>query len=923
MLRTWHSLARVSPLLLAACGGGGGSGAGGDGADSDLDPTKVPDLGTSEFLVRPTFGTPADGVSAVTLELRLVNLHGRPIVGAQVMLEVSGCGNLLQGLPPTDSTGRAQGTLASFAGEPKTIVARTGSGGRETEFAPKTTEFLAIPERTYFVRKAGSDANSGRSPREAWGSLAQALLAAEPGATIHVGAGIHAGPLELVSRSASESPFVLSGDPSGRMTGDAGAVVIEAGGAPHALRVRDSRGVVLQDLTLRGGTAGLAIHASEDVRVFGCRVFENRHGLEIEGSSLVAVQDCRITRNQTSAARIGSVAGLRFENNLAYANLGDGLTLHDGIVDGLVRYNTFYRNAGPHVREAEPGGAGVITGNLFVEGSAESILLQVSSGYRTGVNLAWANRLPPPSREPPGTVEGDPRFVDPFGPDGILGGEGSVDDDFSLAPDSAAADVGIDLALAVVLPSHESLATRSTRTDGVLDGHGPDHPAANLGYHQRQPDPEYASVPKGGARFVHAGPSSVSLELRAWTREHPQRTDALAQRLLDGEVEFLEHRLSPLETREEILVAQVNTGQGGRILARRWDGRRFDPPQLSWFVDGIAAADLGQKRFDLEYEGLAGRALLAWADGDGIPSVSVLAHGRWSPARAVASTAVGAGRTRWVELVSRPGTDEMALVTLDDERDLVAYLWDGVDFGAPVRLEPNTLVRPTWRPFDAAFESLSGDLLVTWGFSLFAEETRWATLERASGQWRTGQHPSTDASGAQVVLAADPVSDRIVAAFGEGDIDNDVSVSAWTGSTWLHTAELTLAGPLDNRLLEAVWFGESGRAGVVFRRQGLQGSFNLAVLQPTGWRIQPDVILAGPMGSVGKAAKVVLRSVPGRAHLLGLVVDLEGRLFALHHNGQRFTLTDGGAPLATGLDPRSPGHSFDVALERAALRRIQ
>lgn len=888
-----------------------------------VDPTQVPDLATSEFRVQPEFGTPADGLASVALDVRLINPFGRPIAGAEVVLEVSGCGNVIQGLPPTDARGETRGTLASFAGETKTIVARTASGGRPTEFAPRSTEFLPIPERTYFVRARGSDASSGRSPLEAWGTLAHALRNAEPGAMVHVGAGIHAGPLELATDSSATGPLVLAGDPSGRMTGDAGAVVIEAGGAPHALELRAARGVVLQDLTFRGGATGLSIRASEDVRVLGCNAFDNERGLDVQGSTDVAIQDCRLSLNLVAAVQVGSVVGFRFENNLAYANLADGLTLRNGVVDGLIRYNTFYRNGGPHLRELEPGGSGTVHANLFVEGSAESFLLQGLSGFTTGVNLAWANLLRGPSREPPGTVEGDPRFLDPFGPDGILGGVGAADDDFRLAPGSAAVDLGGEPARAVVLASHESLATRTTGMDGVLDGSGEDLPAANLGFHAPLPDPAYASVPKGGARLTLAHPATVTAEPRAWVRQVPLQTSPLAPRVLEGDVEFLEQRLSPLLNREEVLVAQVNTGQGGRILARRWDGRRFDPPALSPFVDGIAAAELGEQRFDLEYESRAGRALLVWADGDGIPSFSLLARGRWSPALPVTSSAAGAGRVTWVEVVPHPGTDEMALLTLDDERDLVVCLWDGAAFGTPLRLEANTLVRRTWRPFDAAFETLAGDLLVSWGFSLFAEETRWATLERDRGAWRTGQHASTDASGAQVILAADPMSNRIVGAFAEGDLDNDVSVSVWTGTEWAHTAELTLAGPIENRLLEAAWFGETGLACVVFRRQGHQGSFNLALLQPTGWRIQPDVVLAGARGVVGKAARVLLGSVPGRAHLLGLVVDLEGRLFALHHNGERFAVLDEGAPLATGLDPRAPGRPFDVALELEETRRVQ
>jgi len=914
---------RVSLCLLvlaSACGGGGGGGGGtggnggggGGGDDNGIDPGKVPDLGPSTFAVEPAFGTPADGQASVTIALRLISLLGRPISGAQVELAVSGCGNVLATLPPTDIEGRTQGTLASFAGERKTLVARTQSGGRLTEFAPLATEFLAIPARTYFVRASGSDAASGRSPLAAWATLGHALQAAEDGATIHVGAGLQAGPLELV-RASDAGTFVLAGDPDGRMTGDAGAVVIEASGAAHALLVRDSRDVLITGLTLRGGGAGLAIRDSSEVRVLDCRAHDNQHGVEVEGSSAVALQDCRLTRNALAGARVGASTRLRFENNLVYANPGRGLVLGAGVLDALVRYGTFYRNEGTHLLEEAPGGTGSIHGNLFVEGSAEAFLLQDPSAYAEGVNLVWANLLPGSGREPPGILEGDPMFLEPAGRDGILGGTGAEDDDFRMASESAALEQAGEPARAVLLASGESLAVRTTRSDDELDGSGADQPEANLGYHGRPPEPVHVSVPKSGARLALAAPGGARLELREWTRETPLSTRALGAPAWDGRVEFLQQRLAPLETREELWAAQIDSGAGERIRVRRWDGRAFDPPALSPLAIGLPGVT-GEKRFDLEYEAVAGRALLVWADGDGIPSYTLLEHGRWSPVREVGDLAAGAGRVRWVELVPRAGTDELALVTLDDARDLVARLWNGTTFGAPQVLEANALLRPSWRSFEAAFEGLSGDLLVSWGFSAFAEETRWAELVRTSGQWRFGQHASTEVVGAQVELAADPGSNRIIGAFGGGDVNTDVAVSVWTGSQWVDTAELALHVPADSRVLEPFWFGSTSLAGVLFRREGHAGSFNLAVLQPTGWRIQADVVLQGSQGSVGPAAQVQLRSVPGQARLLGFVLGVDGRLFALRHNLERFQVMDEGLPLASGFDPLAAGRAFDLAL---------
>jgi hypothetical protein len=911
-------------VLTTACGGGGGGGGGptsggpGPGGE-DLDPDLIPDLGPSTFAVEPPFGTPADGASSVVIELNLISLTGHPVGNAVVELEISGCGNVWEPLPPTDVEGRTQGTLASFAGERKSILARTHSGGRLTEFPLRTAEFLLIPEHAYFVRTTGSDANSGRTPLEAWATPQHALASVEPGATIHLGAGSYSGPLELTSDSSATGPFVLAGDRDGSWTGDAGTVLVTAGGATHVLSVADSSQVVIAGLTLSGAEAGLVVRSSSDVRVLGCFLQENNTGLDVAGTNDARIQDCRLSANLLAGARFESAGGLCFVNNLVYANAGDGVELRAGVADAEIHYNTFYRNAAPHVREAEAGGAGVIDENILAEGGAIAVELLAASQYQSSVNLFWGNVVRGPSRGvPEGSLEANPLFADPFGPDGILGGAGSEDDDFRLEPGSPASDFGIHLAREIVLPSNESLATRTTRVDGELEGTGDDLAATNLGYHAALPAPDFHSLPKGGGRLAYGLPGNVRLQPTLWDRTTPTVTSAddTGPRL-EADVVFLEERLSPLETSEELVIAQVNTGQSGRIVVRHWDGRRWDDAALSPYRDGIAQAELGDRRFDVEYETLSGRAVLVWADGDGIPSYRVLTRGSWGPELSVATIASGNGSVRVVELVPRLDSDELALLTVDDQNDLLVSLWNGTSWTEPLRLESNTLFRPGWRPFDGAFETQSGDLLVTWGFSRFSEETRWATLERATGTWRSGQSPATDAVGAQVLLAADPSSNRIAAVFGEGDLDNDTSVSVWTGTAWNNSAELTLAGPAQNRLLALTWFGDSGIACAVFRRQGLTGCFNIATLLPAGWRIQPDVVLSGAGGTIDKAAKVVLRSLPDRNHLLGMVLDQTGRLFAVRYDGSHFGVLNAGAPLATGLDPTAAGLPFDVALRHA------
>jgi parallel beta-helix repeat protein len=908
----------LSLWAVTACGGGSGGSSGsvgggdGGGGNEEIEPDRVPDLGTSEFHVTPAFGTPADGRTTVDIQLSLISLLGRPIPGAVVELDVSGWGNLAGDLSPTDAEGRTRGTLASTVGEQKTIVARTRSGGRVTEFAPRTAEFLLIPDHTFFVRATGSDASSGRSPREAWQTLAHAVTQLGAGDTLHVGAGLYPGALLLQQDASAGNPLVIWGDESGVMTGDPGAVVIDAGGSPWALRVLAARNLVLSGLTLRGAEAGLRLEGSAAIRVLACNALENGTGIVIQGADGLVVQDCRVSANLHDGIRVEDARDSRIENNLVYGNGEDGLVLGSPAEGTTVRFNTFHRNGGHHLREEAPGGSGAIRENILTEGGADAIALAGVSGYETGANMLWGNPKPGPSRGlPQGSIEADPLFVDPFGPDGILGGIGAQDDDFRLLPGSVAHDLGSLLARDVVLGSQEPLSTRSTRADGLLEWSGSDLPATNLGYHWPLPVAPFRSLARGGGRIALVPPGEVRLHGLGWDRAVPASATALSGPGLAAEVVYLEQRISPVAP-EELVAAQVDTGTRGQILVRHWDGRRWSEPALAPFQDGIAREELAEKRFDVEFEGRSGRALFVLADDDGIPSYRVLDRGGWSAPRQVADNPAGGGRVRVVELVPRVGTNDLALLTLDDRRDLVATLWDGAGWSEQRLLAANTIFASGWRPFDAAFESLSGDLLVAWGFNRFAEETRWATHERTRDQWRFGQHPSTEAVGAQILLASDPGSNRIALTMGEGSFDNDVTVSMWNGTDWVHTAELTLAGPIENRLLELTWLGDSGMAAAVFRRQGHTGSFNLAFFLPTGWRIQPDVVLPG----VEKAAKVRLVSPEESGELLGLVLDVEGRLFGFRFDHGAYSLLNGALPLATGLDPRAPGRAFDVALQR-------
>jgi hypothetical protein len=343
---------------------------------------------------------------------------------------------------------------------------------------------------------------------------------------------------------------------------------------------------------------------------------------------------------------------------------------------------------------------------------------------------------------------------------------------------------------------------------------------------------------------------------------------------------------------------------------RTWDARRWSDDAPAVLARAIAPANADERGFDVEYEAQSGTAMLVRADGGDNVLFQMLDEGVWSTASAVFAPALNTGTVLWTELVPRPGSDELALVALDDQQRLAAAVWDGAQWTRPIVLATQVNSLRDFKAFDAAWESLSGDLLVAWGYSPFVEETRYATLTRATDTWTTGQFVSTDALGKFLALASDPTSDRIIGVFGEGTSDDDVGVSVWGGASWHDTFEPTLTGLSQSRAMEVGWLGTSGLGFAVYRDQAQTGAFQWMLLNGGGWRRQPEVFLPG----VGKLVRAEARIVPGTSTVMLMMLDDAGKLWEVEHHGQAWQLGNGGAPLATGLDSTNPGRAFDFDL---------
>jgi parallel beta-helix repeat protein len=356
-----------------------------------------------------------------------------------------------------------------------------------------TTQVVSItpPFMPIYVRQNGDDLADGKSPNEALASIAVAGRRARAGVTVVAGPGRYAecdlGP------PADGGLATFLGDSTGQRTGDPpGPVLVDA----HSENCPLSPGV---------GEDGFLLSNACFVTVDG---FHIRHAID-DGIKVVNQSDGAVIRNNVSFSNRRGIHvinsnDVRLINNLTYAN-GGGIQTNGTCPGGdctqagsrgtWIQNNTCYGNGAQ-------GGVGILIGVGQGVSSHATVLYNIMQkngteadgngiqmgtggsleGYTAGFNINAEGRYGTPRPETDLVV--DPLFVNPAGPDGVLGGDGFADDDFHLqqlasgqGEDSPAVDWGRDRTA-----EEAGVADRSTRTDNRRDSGWVD-----LGFHYSGP----------------------------------------------------------------------------------------------------------------------------------------------------------------------------------------------------------------------------------------------------------------------------------------------------------------------------------------------------------------------------------------------------------------------------------------------------
>jgi hypothetical protein len=310
----------------------------------------------------------------------------------------------------------------------------------------------------------------------------------------------------------------------------------------------------------------------------------------------------------------------------------------------------------------------------------------------------------------------------------------------------------------------------------------------NLGItRMAQATQKYNSSNQGMLLYVTED-STTYPQYRRWTGS--SWSSASSASGTNGELRHMVLKTSP--KRDE--AALVTLWNNGRVEAQIWNGTTSSwsgTQLLNTLNDANGNRDLQSlyRGFDIEYENTSGDLIVVTGDGTADPNYHVWNGTSWTGP--VDINIPTTGRPNWIELASKPWTDELAMILIDSNVDVYGMRWTGSawDNMGTAAVWDATGAIATEKSIDVAYETTSWDALFMWldatstdqyyrtysGTTLSA-----ATLLDNAQAWGIGNW---------MTLASNPTSwsDQIM--FWVLDVSSDLNTFLWSGAAWsaVHT----------------------------------------------------------------------------------------------------------------------------------------
>lgn len=300
--------------------------------------------------------------------------------------------------------------------------------------------------------------------------------------------------------------------------------------------------------------------------------------------------------------------------------------------------------------------------------------------------------------------------------------------------------------------------------------------------------------------------TSADFAYRTWDGTTLSSATTVTAPPTTGATSWLELRQNPLSASDEIamIMLDANTDVYGML----WTGSTWSNmgTAVAWDTSASIAT---RKAIDVEYEQNSGDAMFMWGD-----SVSTdLRYRTWDGATLSAATlldipAMG-GVGHWVQLASRPASDEIMMGVQDAGGDLNTRKWSGTAWDTATQHPEHaaTTENVASRNFDVVWEthaSNAGEAVILWGNGSSMTQRRWSGTA-----WGTASTISGTDDTSFVRLRADSASGAVFAGIYQNATSaasaRDINERRLTGGSTTWTGK------------NAVWTGPTSSDPVYFR----------------------------------------------------------------------------------------------------------
>jgi parallel beta-helix repeat protein len=333
---------------------------------------------------------------------------------------------------------------------------------------------LSAQPFTYYVANSGNDANncvaarSSSTPLQTIGKAISACIV--NGDTVIVKPGFYPEAVDLRRENVT-----LRAEPR------RGATIQPPPGVQGVL-VDSLVGVTVEGFIVQGGSTGISFIRSDNGTVRDNVVYGNTvHGINFSDSAEGTIEKNIVHTNAQMGIRYKNGANGVVRNNLVYNNLDWGISLEMDPASfstaNVIESNTVDRN-GDGIRLLDGGGS--ITHNIITGTQGTGLKSPNPTQVQEDYNNSWGNIVDFENAQTAGphTISVDPRYVDPDGADGLLGGTDWEDDSYHLSQLAAGQQVNSPCLDRGAGPAAGSQTDGSTATDNF-----PDEGIVDLGFH--------------------------------------------------------------------------------------------------------------------------------------------------------------------------------------------------------------------------------------------------------------------------------------------------------------------------------------------------------------------------------------------------------------------------------------------------------